>query len=339
MWPAYGSLRHGRLAKHRTKAPRRRPLGLAHIGPERALTQDSDALEHTHFKYHHNEFIMSTFSTILVALAASTSVVGILLMPRNSERYGLGVALCLSLPFVGSILAQIATRTKGTGQVLLDLSEDRYEVKERLDSREEILSDAWQPPLLDRLLSRDADARLGAQVQVSDQADSESVNLLRWVIKYGDSDAVLDAALTLEELELRWTERLDEARQMNEEEASAENALAVARSCWQGIETGLAESALVPKLVKEARARYAEVALLDRSMRPVIGHERVELELAAGSAVDAANVLDELVERGLASKELKALQYRVRFASRQAVRSKGQTYAAPKRDVQAGSAN
>lgn len=282
---------------------------------------------------------MSTFTTILIALAASTSVIGILLMPRDSERYGLGVALCLSLPFVGSILAQIATRTKGTGQVLLDLREDRYEVKERLDSHEEILSDAWEPPLLDRLLSRDADARLGAQVTISDRADAESVNLLRWVIKYGDSDAVLDAALTLEELELRWTERLTAARLGHETDASAENTLAVARSCWQGIETGVAEPALVPKLLKEARARYAEVALLNPAMRPTIGQERVELELAAGSAHDAANVLDDLVKRGLASQELKALQYRVRFASRQAVRTKAETFVFANENVQAESAN
>lgn len=271
---------------------------------------------------------MSTLATILIALGASAAVVGIVLMPRDSERYGLGLALCLSLPFVGPILAQIATRTHGTGQVLLDLHQDRYEVTERLDSHEEILGDAFQPPLLDRLMSRDADQRLGAQVAVSARGDAEAIGLLRWVIRYGDSDAVLDSALTLEEMELRWSERLTEVRETLQANESADNALEVARWCAKGIETGLAEPSIVPKLLKEARARYAAVALAEPAKRLTIGKERVELELSAGCASDAAVVLDDLVSRGLASQEIKSLQYRVRFAARQVARSNVQTYAA-----------
>lgn len=269
--------------------------------------------------------MMSTIE-IAVTSAVLCAGIGLTLVPRDSARASLAYALCVTLPFVGPLLALIATRTQSTGQVVSDLEADAYQVRERYDTREGVVAHATQPPLLDRLLSDRADHRLSAHVAIASRGDAECIGLLRWVIKHGDSDAVLDAALSLEELELRWQQELREARESYAEaeehgRTEAKHALALGTAAHHGVETSLADVATVPALFREARRAYAHAALLAPEQRADIGVRRIELALAAGHPQEAASVLEELAGEGVSSAELRALRYQVRFNARHAVRN------------------
>lgn len=254
------------------------------------------------------------FALLLVAPSAAV----VAWLPRSSNRWLLGVAFALTIPVVGPLLALVAARTRGTNQIEQDL-----DAQLRLPASEQILAEdvtriGGLPPLLDRLMSEDRDKRLAALETLSWRCDRDAIALLRWTIKHGPSDAVLDAALTLEELELSWQRRLDDALEACKRAPCFDVSLAAADLAVEGIVNGIADPAIVDGLAAAAREHYERAAQLDPQRADEARVRRACLELDAGDPLVALQILDAIIaERGGACPhELRDLRARARFAVR-----------------------
>jgi hypothetical protein len=163
------------------------------------------------------------------------------------------------LPGVGLPLALVARRLRGRGE---GTEEPPEEVAPRAMTREDVLRIADQPSSLDRLMSLLPDERLDALVSLGCASDANAVTLLRWTVQNGPREAVLEAALTLEELDLQRGRMLDEASRAFTEQPSFATALAAGDAALAGIVNGLADVATVPTLADLARGwfRYAQEA-------------------------------------------------------------------------------
>lgn len=167
------------------------------------------------------------------------------------------MALVLMLPGLGLPLAIMVRRIQGGGGV-----EEAPVVKppHRSLTRDEVLSLADQPCALDRLMSL-PEERLDALVFLACASDANAITLLRWTVQHGPREAMLEAALTLEELDVQRSRRLDDAARAFEERPSFATAVAAGDAALAGILNGLADRATLPTLAERARAwfRYAQM--------------------------------------------------------------------------------
>jgi len=196
---------------------------------------------------------------ILIAVCLELVAVGIAARPGVSEsRRALAVALVLMLPGIGIPLAFAVRRLQGTG-----VPEDLRSTKPlpRPLTRDEVLTHADQPNALDRLMSLKPEERLDALVSLACANDANAVSLLRWTVQHGPREAVLEAALTLEELDIQRARVLEEAAHAFEQQPSFATAVAAGDAALAGILNGLADHATLPTLAERARAwfRYAEL--------------------------------------------------------------------------------
>lgn len=166
------------------------------------------------------------------------------------------------LPVVGLALAVVVRRLQGAA---LGGEPPRAEPPKRQLTRDEILSLADQPSALDRLMSV-PDERLDALVCIAGSNDANAITLLRWTVQHGTREAMLEAALTLEELDVQRARRLDEAARAFEEQPSFATAVAAGDAALAGIVNGLADRAMLPTLAERARAwfRYAQMVAPSR---------------------------------------------------------------------------
>jgi hypothetical protein len=258
----------------------------------------------------------SNIALLLLIFAPSAGV--LLALPASSSRRALVVALAFGIPLAGPILALLAARIRG-GRPMAKPPKREEERPVRIGP-DEASSMGALPPILERLLASDPAERLSALVVLSQRADSDAVMLLRWTIEHGSPEAVLDAALTLDELDLRWQQRLEETEKAVREEPSLENAVAAADTNAFGIITGLADPAIAPELASQARKFYRLAAKLGSERPPEVDERFAELELTMGNPQHAL----ELTERLRASfpdreipEEVIALSNQARFAARQ----------------------
>ena len=254
---------------------------------------------------------------LLALLAVAPSAIAVVWMPRSSNRWFLGVTLALTIPVVGPLLALLVIRTQGTNQIEQDLDAQRTPPRHQTYPAA-IARAGGMPPLLDRLMSPDRELRLSALEALSWRSDRDAVDLLRWTIKHGLPDAVLDAALTLEELELHWQRRFDEAVEASESSPSFETCIAAADLAIEGLESGIADPAISAGLVAVARASCDRAAGLDPSRADDVGLRRARLELAAGDPTTALEICNAIIRAGASvSHDLRDLRARARFAVRQ----------------------
>jgi hypothetical protein len=162
------------------------------------------------------------------------------------------------LPGLGLPLAIAVRRLRGAGRAA-DVRVRKP--PQRALTRDEVLSLAEQPSALDRLMSLQPEERLDALVGLACANDANAVALLRWTVQHGPREAMLEAALTLEELDLQRTRLLDEAARGFEQHPSFATAVAAGDAALAGIVNGLADRATLPSLAERARAwfRYAEM--------------------------------------------------------------------------------
>ena len=118
-----------------------------------------------------------------------------------ASRRVLATALVLFVPVAGPVLAWVARGVRG-GKIA---TEPTAPPRRTRTSPEDVRRMGDLPSVVERLLSADAAERLAALVHLSTVADDESINVLRWTIEHGPNDVVLEAALTLEEIEMRAT--------------------------------------------------------------------------------------------------------------------------------------
>jgi hypothetical protein len=122
----------------------------------------------------------------------------------SSSRRLLAAVLALMVPVAGPLLALLVRRAKG-GKIALEPTEAR---KRSRPSALDVNRLGDMPSAVERLLSRDPAERLEALVHLSSVADDHAVATLRWTIEHGPTEVVLEAALTLEEIEIRRAARM-----------------------------------------------------------------------------------------------------------------------------------
>lgn len=198
----------------------------------------------------------------------------------STSRRVLACALVLVVPFAGLVLAALVRRTRGGA---IELEPD-YVVPPRRLSSAEAAHLAEQPPVVDRLLAGDPGERLSALVALSSAGDADAVAVLRWTVEHGSPDVVLDAALTLEELELRYESRLSTALAALTAAPAPDASLAldVAHAAEAMVLNRLADGAMVPRLVATARDAYARALAWAPEHATQIKRDLLQLQLAAG---------------------------------------------------------
>lgn len=134
----------------------------------------------------------------LVLLFIPAAVLAALPGVSRSRRILAG-ALVLLVPVAGPVLALLVRRSRG-GAIAM---EPVLPEAPRRMSPTEVRRLGEMPPVLDRLLGSDPTERLAALVALSSAGDAHAIEVLRWTIEHGPADVVLDAALTLDEIEMR----------------------------------------------------------------------------------------------------------------------------------------
>ena len=209
--------------------------------------------------------------------------------PSPSRRM-LAFALCVLIPVAGLFLAIMVRRVRG-GAIQLEPPDER---PPRRLSTVDVARLGETPPVLDRLLSGDPAERLEALVALSSTGDAAAVAVLRWALEHGPSDVVLDAALTLEEIELRGEARAALARELLGTE-DADRALAAGDATATLVHDGIVDPAIASLYLEQARTYY-QLALQWAPERWIeIEERRARLELAAGQPREALEILDRLL--------------------------------------------
>lgn len=229
-----------------------------------------------------------------LTLLYAPSVLGLLFLPRCPSRRLLTIALTLAIPVAGPVLAVLVTRVRGGG---VAVEEPAPVERRRRLGPDDARRVAELPPILERLLSSDPEERLAALVVLSTRADASSVAMLRWVVERGGPEAVLDAALTIEEIDLRTEQELDAAERAARANATLEHVLAAGDAAAAGILSGSADPAIVPVLAARARDHYRRaLAMTTTTGRAAIARRLARVELAAGrphAALELAAVDDD----------------------------------------------
>jgi hypothetical protein len=212
---------------------------------------------------------------VLCTAALQVAFAAYIMAQRDLEasRRGLAFALAVTVPGLGPALAVLAIALRGDGsspalrQPAPAADRDRGEY-------ERLLRD--QPPLVYRLSGSRAE-RLAALSELARDESPASVAALRWILERGERDAVIDAALTLEQMT---DERMSEvaAGRILLAEASVDDLIGLAERLAAMIESGLAEPSTSARLAGLARDFYR--AAEERgamSGRATAGWARLEL--------------------------------------------------------------
>jgi hypothetical protein len=209
--------------------------------------------------------------------------------PSSSRRL-LACALVTLVPVAGLFLAYLVRRVRG-GAIAIE--PDAEKPARRL-TVVDVTRLGETPPVLDRLLTGDPAERLEALVALSSAGDADAVAVLRWALEHGPSDVVLDAALTLEEIELRAESRAAIAREML---GSKDPALAIAAADAAAFPVlhGIADAASAPLHAEQARSYYNLAREWAPEQSTAIDEKLARLELAAGCPRAALEILDRLI--------------------------------------------
>jgi hypothetical protein len=254
---------------------------------------------------------------IALLLAQLVFLPFILCAKISRSRKLLGCVLTLAIPFAGAVLALIVARARGGKHVPLGEHEPLMSVRERLAETRRL---ADLSASLERLMSSNTEERLAALVKLSMNADAGAVAQLRWAIEHGSREVVLDAALTLEELDLRREKRVTAALAALDKQPNFANALEAAEACAHGVLTGLADDATMPVLADQARNLFLHALLLDPSRAFEVEERLARLELAAARPSAALEILNRLAEQPQSSSKftqrLRQLRDQAAFAAR-----------------------
>lgn len=217
------------------------------------------------------------------------------------SRRILAATFVLLLPVAGVPLALRVRRARGG--TLAGGPEARAR-QARTPSADDVRRLAELPSTLDRLTSPDAGERLAALVCLSGAADRDAVAALRWTLEHGAPEVVLDAALTLEDLDLRREARLEAASHAYRTQATCDAALAVGDAAAAGLLNGLADAVAQPVLAEQARTAYLAALAADPSRRRAIDERLARVEMAAGRPNEALELLSRLIDEAAPGEAL-----------------------------------
>jgi tetratricopeptide (TPR) repeat protein len=204
---------------------------------------------------------------------------------RPGSRRVLAVAFACMIPGFGIPLAFLALRIRGSGE-FVEPSDD-FEVSESAVEERPSAPNS----MLDRLLSGERPEALAALAYIG---DAGAISLLRWTVENGDeADAVLDAALTLEELSNGYEEEFAVACAAASEEPSFGNAMIAANAAAGAILSGLADASEVEPLLDRARAFYRQAIELAPDRWSCVVERWCELEINTTHPLTALELLSK----------------------------------------------
>jgi hypothetical protein len=231
----------------------------------------------------------------------------------SPSRRALAAALALLVPGPGLFLAMMVRRIRG-GAIAI---EPELAPPSRGIPIADLTRMGEAPPVLDRLLTGDQAERLEALVGLSSAPDATTVAVLRWAIAHGPPDVVLEAALTLEEIELRGEASMAASREMLGSR-DAGLALAAAEASAHLIAARIADPAIAPTFAEQARTYYQLARDWAPERADEIDERRARLELIAGQPHAALELADDLLARGAGDRDrIAQLRDDAAFAARQ----------------------
>jgi hypothetical protein len=231
----------------------------------------------------------------------------------SSSRRLLAATLALLIPGAGIVLGELVRRTRG-GALALEPDDDQ--LTPRL-STIDVARLGEMPPVLDRLLCGDQAERMEALVALSSAGDAAAVAILRWAIEHGPPEVVLEAALTLEEIDLR-SEARRAAMVVALEGNDLEHIIAAGDAAAGVVLSRIADPAIVPLVAEEARTFYHRALELAPDRALELEEKLARLELASGRARVALALVDRVRFReGADQAALAILRDDAAFAARE----------------------
>lgn len=232
----------------------------------------------------------------------------------SSSRRVLAGALVLLVPVFGPLLAMLVRRTRG-GKIAL---EPAHAEPVRRMTAGDVSRVAELPPALERLISSDSSERLSALCDLSATPDAASISMLRWTIDNGPNDVVLDAALTLEDIDLRCEARSVAAAEALAAVPTFDRAIEAADAAASRVLTGLADASLAPQLINQARDFYQLALELAPLRHFEVNESLARLELAADRPRAALDILQVMMIGldGEVRTRIQALRDDAAFAAR-----------------------
>jgi hypothetical protein len=256
---------------------------------------------------------MEPVAALLTAFAAQV-MIGLAAVMRSRAGGGrreLAGALCLTVPGAGLPLALLALRLRGRGDSpALALME-----RTPRPPRPRIARDRM--PVLERLLA-DARDRRAALAGISGGPSQVGVQAVRWTLEHGHGEAVIEAAMALEELNGTWEARLSEARLAMGEYPTSLQLLGIADLIANLLELDIIDSTLATRMCDEACDLYRRAGESTRGYPPQIYLRWARLELRSmrpETALSLLNRCDEPSDSGAAAA-LEQMRNDARFAAR-----------------------
>lgn len=209
---------------------------------------------------------------------------------RASRRLLAG-SLAFMVPCAGLLLALLVRHGRGQGTA--------KPVAKRAAGRQRLSAGSVErlshlAPLLDRLMSNDAPERLAALVAVSSAGGAVAVAMLRWTLDHGPTEVALDAALALEELDVRRETRRAAAQLALDETPSCEHALALGDAAAEALLDRSADGPGRAAIAAPARAAYLTALAAGPARASEILERLAQLELAAGRPEAALAHLEQM---------------------------------------------
>lgn len=205
----------------------------------------------------------------------------------EDSRRILAFAMAATIPGLGPALAVLAVALRGTGSS----PALRQPVSQAAPDREEyarVGSD--QAPVLYRLAGS-REERLAALSGLARDESPAALSALRWIIERGNPDAVVDAALTLEQLNDSLISEVAAARKLFAEAAPGDlirHGDRIARM----IESGLSDPSMAAQLAGMARDFYLAAEHRGGAVPGQVAARWARLELRAMHPEAALAVLD-----------------------------------------------
>lgn len=232
----------------------------------------------------------------------------------NSQR-SLALALTLSLPLVGALVAAVALGTRGRSEIG-QADPDDAEAPAHEDN-DDVSRLASALSCCEALLSAEVDQRRAILAALNRRGDAEAVRILRWALGASDTDLAVEAALALEDVNAAFEARLATCRDELANNPSFSAALAVAETVADAVESGIVDAPLIPSLAQEARAAYERAGALDPARFDVAAASRARLELVLMRPENALECIDRAMPTVSAAMrdELMALRHEAVLAS------------------------
>jgi len=199
-------------------------------------------------------------------------------------------ALVLTLPLVGPPLAALALATEGRGNIDQFMPRSPVVVRSLTSADVRRLTEGLSG--CEALISSDLDERRKTLALLKHRADSVSISLLRWAISGPDGDLAVEAALVLEDLNVRFETRVASVRTATDVGCTFDSAVAAGDALADGIHSGLVDPELRGPLIREARQYYERSQSIALERLPEMAVRWARLELVARSPDAALAVLD-----------------------------------------------